>query len=258
LLTSHVRSGEAMGRDPALMAALLLATAAGLADAGAPAQAEGVSLADLEGRLYFYSGLDVGRDSAYGWAGTAWSPFGAMDAEGFRLRVQGGGGRYRYRTGFVPGGWNTATATDGEVLAGWQFLTGTTAFTFYGGVNVASDMLDHPDPSNPAQGTRFGGKVVGELFIRPAEGWTMTAAAGFSTTFNTATLRATLARRLFGEVDGGTEASYYRDSQSQEAKVGLFLSAPIRGRTFALSGGWRWSDDSDSGLYTMLTLFAPF
>ncbi|MFK8250925.1 cellulose biosynthesis protein BcsS [Ancylobacter terrae] len=215
-------------------------------------------MSDLEGRLYFYSGIDVGRDSAYGWAGTAWSPFGAMDKEGFRLRVQGGGGRYRYRTGFVPGGWNTGTGTDGEVLGGWQFQSGTTAFTLYGGINVASDILDHPDPSNPAQGTQAGGKIVGEWFMRPAEGWVLTASASYATVFETATARATVARRLFAEVDAGAEAAYYRDSQSQEAKFGLFVATPIAGRTFTLSSGWRWSDDSDPGLYGMLTLFAPF
>ncbi|HSI39820.1 MAG TPA: cellulose biosynthesis protein BcsS [Xanthobacteraceae bacterium] len=235
---------------------------AALAHAGLDAGAPEDTLDALTNRLYFYSGLDVARDSAYAWAGTAWAPFAPMDRDGFRLRVQGGGGRYRYRTDFVAGGWNMASTVDGELLAGWQFLSGGAALALYGGINVTSDLLDHPDPSNPDQGTHFGGKAVAELFLKPAAGWVATAAASFSTANLTTTLRGTLARQFGpvepGQMELGVETSFYSDRLSQEARLGLFVAAPLLGRTFRLAGGLLWSDDSDSGLYGTLSLYVPF
>lgn len=209
-------------------------------------------------RSYFYSGVDVARDTSYGWAGAAWSPFGAMHEEGFRLRAQGGGGRYSYRTDAVPGGWNNASKVEGEVLAGWQFLEGGHALAVYGGVNLRQDTLDRPDPSNRDQGSHVGIKGVVEWFHRPAPDWVASAAAGASTADETASLRAGLGRKLTDKVELGTEAMGYADWFSNTAGIGLYLANPLPGRQWRVAAGWRWSSDSPDGAYGALSFYTPF
>ncbi|MFT0859812.1 cellulose biosynthesis protein BcsS [Ancylobacter sp. G4_0304] len=209
-------------------------------------------------RYYFFSGIDVARDTSYGWAGAAWAPFGPMDREGLRLRAQAGGGGYRYRTNAVPGGWNSATKIEGEVLAGWQFLRGPHALALYAGVNVTDNRLDQPDPSNRDQGTQFGIKGVAEWFYRIDDTWIWTASLGGSTADGTAVARATLSRRVHERAALGTEAQASTDWLEQHAGAGLFIEVPLAGRQWRVAGGWRWSSDSDDGPYGTVSYYAPF
>lgn len=212
----------------------------------------------LRDRVYFFTGMDVARDNAYGWAGMAWAPFARMDEEGLRLRTQTGGGAYRYRTDAVPGGWNNANKLEGEVLAGWQWLRGPHAVAVYAGVNMVDNRLDLPDPGNKDQGTQFGAKLVVEWFYRHDEFWTFTAALAGSTADETASVRATAARRIHPWFDLGLEASASTDWLSQDARGGLFLATPLPGWQWRVAGGWRWSSDSDDGAYGTLSLYAPY
>lgn len=237
----------------------LIFAVAGIAGAGTSASAgEPARENPFAGRSYFYSGVDVARDTSYGWAGAAWSPFGLMDEPGFRLRAQGGGGRYSYRTNDVPGGWNSASKAEGEVLAGWQFLAGGHALAVYAGVNLRQDSLDRPDPSNRDEGTHVGIKGVVEWFYRPAPDWVASAAAGASTADETASLRASLGRKVTEHIELGTEAMAYTDWFSNTAGAGLYLANPLPGRQWRLAGGWRWSSDSPDGAYGTLSFYAPF
>ncbi|MBS7540713.1 cellulose biosynthesis protein BcsS [Ancylobacter lacus] len=214
--------------------------------------------ATLANRLYFYSGMDVARDNAYGWAGAAWAPFAPMDREGLRLRAQGGLGQYRYRTDAVAGGWNTGTKTEGEMLAGWQFLRGPHALALYGGANVVDNRLQNPDPSNPDQGTQTGAKAVAEYYGRLRPDLIATAAAGFSTADRTATLRLTAAKVLESGWEIGAEAGALTDRLSSEMRAGGFVNLPLLGAMVRAAAGWRWSSDSDDGAYGTLSLYRPY
>jgi len=224
-----------------------------------PAEAEEASPNPLKDRLYFYSGIDVARDNAYGWGGMAWAPFAPMDQEGLRVRTQTGGGRYEYRTQAVPGGWNIGNKMEGELLVGWQFICGKHALAIYGGVNVVDNRLDRPDPGNRDQGTQFGAKAVAEWFYRLDERWVLTAALGGSTADGTFTGRATAGWRAFDWLDIGAEIGATTDWLDESARIGLFIAAPLaNGRELRLAGGWRWSSDSDDSPYGTLSIFLPF
>ncbi|WP_246669050.1 cellulose biosynthesis protein BcsS [Ancylobacter sp. TS-1] len=214
--------------------------------------------ASLKDRLYFFSGVDIARDTAYGWAGMAWAPFDRMDREGVRLRGQAGGGHYDYRTQAVPGGWNTGEKQEGEVLAGWQFLRGAHALALYGGVNVVDNRLQYPDPGNPDQGTQFGAKFVVEWFYRIDERRTLSAALAGSTADGTMNARASAGWRAFDWLDLGVEAGATTDWLDESARVGGFLLVPLARQELRVAGGWRWSSDSDDGAYGALSVFMPF
>lgn len=238
--------------------ACLLAAAAFPACLGLT-EAEEAPSNPLKDRLYFYSGIDVARDNAYGWGGMAWAPFAPMDKEGLRVRTQTGGGRYEYRTQAVPGGWNIGNKMEGELLVGWQFIRGRHALAIYGGVNVVDNRLDRPDPGNRDQGTQFGARAVAEWFYRLDERWVLTAALGGSTADSTITGRATAGWRAFDWLDIGTEIGATTDWLDESARIGLFIATPLAdGRELRVAGGWRWSSDSDDSPYGTLSIFLPF
>ncbi|MBB3771439.1 hypothetical protein FHS55_002038 [Angulomicrobium tetraedrale] len=240
-----------------LLAALL---AAGLVfPAEAQEGAQEAAEFSLRNRLYFFTGIDIARDNAYGWGGAAWAPFAAMDQEGLRLRAQIGGGQYSYRTDAVPGGWNHVTKQEGEVLAGWQWLRGPHALALYVGANVIDNRLDLPDPSNPDQGVAVGAKFTAEWFYRLDENWTFSAALSGSTADGTGHARATAARRMNAWCELGMEAGASTDWLSQDARGGLFIATnSLPGWQLRAAGGWRWSSDSDDSPYATLSLFMPY
>ncbi|CAA0098779.1 Uncharacterised protein [Starkeya nomas] len=236
----------------------LLAATAVVTCLGGGADADEPGEPSLEDRLYFYSGMDVARDNAYGWGGMAWAPFAPMDKEGLRLRTQTGGGRYRYRTQAVADGWNIGNKLEAELLVGWQFLRGAHALALYGGVNVVDNQLDKPDPGNRDQGTQVGAKFVAEWFYRLDERWTLTAAIGGSTADGTVSGRATAGWRAMEWLDIGVETGATTDWLDESARVGAFLAVPFSGRELRAAGGWRWSSDSDDGMYGTLSVYMPF
>lgn len=252
-----------MPSSPArLLAPLLAATAVAACPVPGAAAEEGAE-ASLRRRLYFYTGVDIARDSGYGWGGMAWAPFADMDREGLRLRTQAGGGRYDYRTQAVAGGWNSVDKTDGEVLLGWQFLRGAHALAVYAGVNIVDNRLDTPDPGNRDAGTHWGGKAVVEWFYRLDERWTLTASLSGSTADGSVSGRATAAWRAFPWLDLGVEAGATSDWPDESARLGLFLACPLRSGEWLnwelrAAAGWNWSGDSDDSPYGTLSLFIPF
>lgn len=247
-----------MPSSPARFLAPFIAATAVAACPAPGAAAEEEAELSLRRRLYFYTGVDIARDTGYGWGGMAWAPFAPMDREGLRVRTQTGGGRYEYRTQAVPGGWNTGNKTDGEVLLGWQFLRGPHALALYAGANVVDNRLDRPDPDNRDQGTQFGAKFVAEWFYRLDERWTLTAALSGSTADGTVAGRATAGWRAFRWLDLGVETGATTDWLDQSARLGLFVASPLHGWEVRAAGGWRWTSDSDDSPYGTLSLFMPF
>ncbi|MDQ0509304.1 cellulose biosynthesis protein BcsS [Ancylobacter amanitiformis] len=243
---------------PTRLLAALLAAGLGIPAAAQEGDAETAPFS-LRNRLYFFTGVDIARDNAYGWGGAAWAPFAAMDQEGLRLRGQIGGGHYSYRTDAVPGGWNGVNKQEGEVLAGWQWLRGPHALALYVGANVIDNQLDQPDPSNPDQGVAVGAKFTAEWFYRHDENWTFTAALSGSTADDTGHARATAARRVNEWYELGVEAGASTDWLSQDARGGLFITTTsLPGWQVRAAGGWRWSSDSDDSPYATMSLFLPY
>ncbi|MBS9475789.1 cellulose biosynthesis protein BcsS [Ancylobacter radicis] len=209
-------------------------------------------------RLYFYSGVDLARDTSYGWAGLAWAPFARMDEEGLRLRAQGGGGRYRYETADVAGGWNGATKTEAEVLIGWQFLHGPHALALYAGLAMTDNRLDLPDPANRDQGTQYGGKLVAEWFYRWDERRTLSASISATTADGAACARLAAGWRAQDWLEIGIETAASTDWLTRDARIGGFILLPVKGQDLRAAGGWRWSSDEEAGAYLTLSVFMPY
>ena len=221
------------------------------------AQAEPLS-ESLKRRLYFFAGSDVAYDTSYGWAGAAWAPTARMDEEGLRLRFQAGGGRYRYATANVPGGWNGVSKSEAEGLIGWQSLKGPHALALYAGVAMIDNQLDLPDAANEDQGTRFGVKLVAEWFYRVDERRTLSASVSATTADSTASARFAAAWRALDWLELGVETAATADWPDRDARLGGFVMMPLNGQELRAAGGWRWSADSSDGPYLTLSVYMPY
>lgn len=150
----------------------------------------------LTRRLLFFAGLDIARDTTFGWSAIVIAPFARLDEDGTRIRIFGGHGRYRYDTGAVPGGINTGQVTFGELLIGRRVTFDVVTLVAYAGAHVEHHALQAPDPANPVAGTSAGLKALIEIHWRAPQNFVATASASASTVYRSYTARATLARKL--------------------------------------------------------------
>jgi hypothetical protein len=212
----------------------------------------------LKRRIFFFAGLDVARDSAFGWAGVTAAPIGLLSEDGLRLRIMGGAGRYRYRTTAVPGGINEGNVGSGEILLGFRSSLRDVSVTAYLGAHVEDQRLAAPDPGNAAAGTAAGVKAAIETHVRINPTWALTASAAASTVHRSYHARAAVAREIASGVATGFEAAVLGDARYVEPRAGLFVSTTYGQSVFTLAGGMLSNSDKGGGAYATLSLYAPY
>ena len=209
-------------------------------------------------RIYFFTGLHIARDSAFGWAGIAGAPFGLLDEDGVRLRLAGGTGRYRYRTSAVPGGINEGNVASGEILLGFHRSLGNGSVTAYLGAHMEEQRLTAADPGNASAGTALGAKATLEFFRRLDPLWVASASASASTVHRTYQARATLAREFAYGLAAGVEAAVLGDARYVEPRAGLSGSMTYGRGVLTIAAGLLFSTDKGGGGYATLSLHAPY
>ena len=216
------------------------------------------SIDQVKSRIFFFSGLDVARDSAFGWAGVAAAPFGGLEEDGLRVRISGGAGRYRYRTPATSSGLNEASVAAGELLAGFQRSSANSAITVYVGPHVEEQRLAEPDAGNAAAGTAFGLKAAIEAYARLDPVWLVNAAASASTVHRAYQVRAALLREFPPVFAVGIEGAVYGDVRYVEPRAGIYASATYGRSVLTLAGGALSNSDKGRGIYATLSLYAPY
>lgn len=212
----------------------------------------------LKRRIFFFSGLDVARDSAFGWAGLTAAPIGLLSEDGLRIRIMGGAGRYRYRTSSVPGGSNEGNVGSGEILLGFHGSLREVSFTAYLGAHLEDQRLAAPDPGNAAAGTAFGIKAAMEAHVRINPIWAVTASGAASTVHRSYHARAAIAREISVGFTMGFEAAVLGDARYVEPRAGLFVSTTYGQSVFTLASGMLSNSDKGGGAYVTLSLYAPY
>jgi hypothetical protein len=212
----------------------------------------------LRDRVFFFAGADVASDSAYGWSGFVAAPLGLLDEDGWRVRVAGGAGRYRYTTGNVAGGVNEASIMSGELMAGYRFSSGSGSVTLYAGAHVENQNLAAPDPGHPAQGTEAGIKVAAEFYRRFTPNLFGLASASASSVHDSYQARAALAYEISATVAFGVEAAINGDERYDEPRVGILVQTTFGRTSFSLSGGILSNSDKGDGLYGTLSVYAVY
>jgi len=212
----------------------------------------------LRDRIFFFAGADIASDSAFGWSGFTAAPIGFLEEDGWRVRVAGGGGRYRYRTGNVAGGVNEASVMSGELMAGYRFSIGGGSATVYAGAHVENQRLAAPDPGHAAQGTEAGIKVAVELYRRFTGNIFGLASAAASTVHGGYQARAALAYEISEKLALGIEAALNGDERYDEPRAGLFVQTNFGRASWSLGGGYLSNSDKGDGFYGTLSVYAVY
>jgi hypothetical protein len=209
-------------------------------------------------RIFFFAGGDIARDSSFGWAGIVGAPTGLLDEDGWRFRIMGGGGRYRYRTSAVATGDNEGTVSSGEFMLGYRATFGASVATVFLGAHVESQRLKSPDPGHRTQGAEAGAKIALELYRRFAPSLFGTASASASTVHAAYSLRGALALEHPSGAATGFEVAMNGDERYQEPRAGLFVQATYGRTTVSLAGGYLSNSDKGSGAYGTVALNATY
>jgi hypothetical protein len=212
----------------------------------------------LRDRVFFFAGTDIASDSAFGWSGITAAPMGFLEEDGWRVRLTGGGGRYRYRTSNVAGGVNEANVMSGELMAGYRSSSGSGSATIYAGAHIENQTLAAPDPGHAAQGTEAGIKVAVEFYRRFAPNFFGLASASASSVHDSYQARAALAYEISETVAFGIEAAINGDERYNEPRAGILVQTTFGRTSFSLSGGILSNSDKGDGLYGTLTVYAVY
>ncbi|MFN3889571.1 MAG: cellulose biosynthesis protein BcsS [Beijerinckiaceae bacterium] len=181
------------------------------------------------------------------------APFGGLETNGFRLRMIGLLGGYKYDASAPGVGVVGGNQAGGSLLAGYEWIVDRTKIGVYGGLDVMNNRLDKFDPNNDTEGATFGFRAGVDFYSRPTDS-TMAAGTFSFTTANMGyyvRLRGGLA--VYEQMYLGPEMLALGDSFYTQWRLGLQLSniqlGPVQ---FGVSGGYANDSSRGNGAYGIL------
>lgn len=224
------------------------------------ARAEGALPSPLmSGRAELWTGAEATRHAWSGYSGVNWSPFGALQDNGFRLRLVGGYGEYRYRTAIdgrhvkVNGVANFA-----DLLAGYQMGLGAMTLKAYAGATFDGHVLEPFDAGNPVNGRATGAKGVIEGWLNlTTSAWAQVDAA-YGTAHSAYSSRLRLGYRLNQGVSLGVEGGAFGNAASDSGRGGGFARYEWLGGEMSVSGGVSGDIEKPRNPYGTLTYLMRF
>lgn len=180
-------------------------------------------------------------------------PFGGLEQNGFRVRMIGLLGGYKYDATAPGVGVVTGNQVGGSLLGGYEWIVDKTKIGVYGGLDVINNRLDKVDPNNDTEGATFGFRAGIDFYSNPS---TSTMAAG---TFTFTSANSGYYARLRGGVAVyeqmyiGPEALALGDSFYTQWRIGAHLSGVQLGPVqFGVSGGYVNDSSRGNGAYGIL------
>ncbi|MGE3246957.1 MAG: cellulose biosynthesis protein BcsS, partial [Beijerinckiaceae bacterium] len=95
------------------------------------------------------------------------APFAPMTESGFRMRIGGLAGSYKYVSSAPGVGSVTGRETTGSLLGGYEWVMPTMTLSLYGGLEAQNRTLSKPDPNNTVVGTAWGFKTSLDFYSNP-------------------------------------------------------------------------------------------
>lgn len=222
-----------------------------------------LSIPHFQERVDFFGGIDASDAFTSTWIGMTYAPAGTLLEDGWRIRLSGGAGHYRYRTSIVPGGVNEANTYTAELLGGYRktyenILGQKVYLGFFAGVNHETQLLLFADRFNPTQGAEIGAKAAFEFYSRIANHFILT---GFVTA-SSAHMKYNAKTSLFYELSErwalGGEIVAMGDARYTEYRAGLAASLTWQRKIFSLSSGLLENTGRGSGVYATFSVYSPY
>jgi outer membrane immunogenic protein len=212
---------------------------------------------DTGRNIRVFSSLDVAKDSMDGEIGALYAFSKDLDTSGPRLWISGGAGWYQFPTdsGKVRGVYST-----GDLMGGYGFEGDNYEINLLAGGSAENDILSAYDATDPVNGTAFGPKVRGDIYVNPTDKSVFYGEAEYTTAFQTYWTAATYGYDVFGKgFYVGPEVVAFGDARFDQWRVGLRLIDLKIGRVEVdLSSGFAHDDVVGNGAYGHLEVETSF
>lgn len=185
-----------------------------------------------------WTGAEATRHAWSSYAGINWAPFGKLAQDGFRLRLTGGYGEYRYG-GHVEGRTQAVngSAAFADVLAGYQVGWGALTFKAFAGPTFEGHLLTPFDEANRVSGAATGAKGVAEGWINISPSLWGQVDASYATAHQSYNGRLRLGYRVTHGFSVGLEGGGFGNLASDNGRGGGFLRYQWLGGEISASGG---------------------
>jgi hypothetical protein len=183
---------------------------------------------------------------------------GKPDESGFRVRLDGLGGVYKYRdqaTGLHIHGQEE----EGSLLGGYQWIGQSFRIAGFVGPDLRNDSVSIPDPHNPVIGTSVGAKAVLDGWFKPLDRVMISGYGSYTTNDNAYFTRLKAGYAVLDEIYIGPETALLGNDFFNQWRIGGHLSGLQLGPLqFALAGGYLHDRMQKGGAYTTLDIRSGF
>ena len=203
--------------------------------------------------IEIWSGADAGADFWLAYTGATLAPFGDIHETGWRLRLVGGYGRYRYQS-FSPttgsAQEHSADAAFADVLVGYLWRLDPLILKLFIGGAFSEHQINPIDASNFVQGQDVGLKGVAEVWFNIDENSFASVDLSWSQAHKTRTARARLGYRVTPALSVGPEIGLNLDRQGDfkiEQERTAFRAEPIDYGRIGAFARYEWYGGEVSG-----------
>lgn len=197
------------------------------------------------------NGVDVAEDAYNFFSATYFALNGDFDRDGLIFRTAGVWSKFDYPDTDVPGSTIDGDDRSIDVMLGYQKIFNGFSATVYAGYEVRDVELRPDDRTNSVRGTEDGFKVAFDLETADGRPFYFGIDSSYSTAFDTYFAQVRVGRN-FGTFIVGPEFEYYRDDETENERVGAFLTKSFTVRDglygeFTVNGGYQFADEDDNG-----------
>lgn len=179
--------------------------------------------------LEVYSGANVTENGFFGYGGVAWAPLGEIEKQGLRIKLLGGGGKYKYNASVLSSGnFDTTYPVIGQtelidILLGYAIVADPLYVKLYGGVSQEIHRLSVIDERNAVQGNKINGKAQIELWLNLGQDAWLSADGSYGWAFGSYNATLKLGYQLTKSLSIGTEFGALGNNQFDGARYGGFV-----------------------------------
>ena len=188
-----------------------------------------------------WTGADATSQYWSVWSGLTYAPLGSVSDPGVRLRINAGGGQYRYAGTTLVGGLATpatltGTSTFAEALAGYQAQVGRWTAKLFLGIHY-QELHASAAELNPRNRSALGFKIAFENWLELTPSLWASLDASWSHANDNYWSRARLGHRVLPELSLGIEAQAFGHDTQHMRRGGLFARYDGRLGEIIVSGG---------------------
>lgn len=210
-----------------------------------------------------WMGAQIAARSRSIYSGTTMAPFGSVQKDGWRIRVVGGYGQYRYEGARIVSNAQLAVDYDGrhgfgEFLIGYQWRRGPLTLKGFIGAAAVGHVISPLDPDSPMTGTHYGVAGALEAWYNLSDSVWLSANLGASSVFETARADLRLGYRLTPTFDLGIEGAATHDSHYGTQRIGAFAQYRWGRVELRASGGLSQDSEDKHGLYGAINLLFAY